>query len=174
MKIIMVAGKSGSGKGEVAKIIKEYYIYKLETSIITSFSKVLKNYAMELTDWDGNPQKKPRKFLQDLGDEAREIDQKFLINKMIEDMKIYERHADVVIIDDVRLPLEIDEMKLNFDDVCVIYVENQFGESTLSVDEQTHYTEIALETYADFDYTIVNDKKEELKDKVFKILEELQ
>jgi len=42
MRIFLVAGKAGSGKGEVAKLIKEYYIYKLESCIITEYSKYLK------------------------------------------------------------------------------------------------------------------------------------
>ena len=41
MRIFLIGGKSGSGKGEVAKIIKEYYIYKLETCAITEYSKYL-------------------------------------------------------------------------------------------------------------------------------------
>ena len=83
MKIFLIGGKSGSGKGEVAKLIKEYYIYKLEESVITEYSKYLKLYATELTDWDGNPVTKPRKYLQSIGDVARGIDSKFLINRMI-------------------------------------------------------------------------------------------
>ena len=30
MKIFVVGGKSGSGKNEVAKMIEEFYIYKLK------------------------------------------------------------------------------------------------------------------------------------------------
>ena len=33
MKIFVVGGKSGSGKGEVAKMIEEYYIYKLKKAV---------------------------------------------------------------------------------------------------------------------------------------------
>ena len=64
MKIFLISGTAGSGKGEVAKLIKEFYIYKLESSVITEYSKYLKSFARELTDWDGNPNTKPRKYLQ--------------------------------------------------------------------------------------------------------------
>ena len=87
MKIFLVGGKAGSGKGEVAKLIKEYYIYKLENCVITEYSKYLKIFAKELTDWDGNPNTKPRKYLQELGDKIRKLDNKFFINKMIDDLK---------------------------------------------------------------------------------------
>ena len=171
MRIFLVAGKAGSGKGEVAKIIKEYYIYKLEKCVITEYSKPLKKFAQELTDWDGNPNTKPRKYLQDLGDQIRKIDSKYFINKMLDDLKIYETLVDNVVISDVRMPDEIEDIKLNYDNVYSICVENQFGASKLSIEEQAHITETALEDYAEFDYILANDSYENLKDKVFKFLE---
>ena len=136
MKIFLIAGKAESGKGEVAKLIKEYYIYKLENCVITEYSKYLKSFAQELTD------------LQELGDKVRQIDNKFLTNIMLEDLKVYATLADVVVISGVRFPEEIEEIKLNYDDVYTIYVENQFSQSNLSVAEQTHITETALDNYA--------------------------
>lgn len=171
MRIFLIAGKAGSGKGEVAKIIKEYYIYKLEKCVITEYSKPLKKFAQELTDWDGNPNTKPRKYLQDLGDQIRKIDNKYFINTMLDDLKIYETLVDNVVISDVRMPDEIEDIKLNYDNVYSICVENQFGASKLSVEEQAHITETALEDYAEFDYILANDSYDNLKDKVFKFLE---
>ncbi len=171
MRIFLIAGKAGSGKGEVAKIIKEYYIYKLEKCVITEYSKPLKKFAQELTDWDGNPNTKPRKYLQDLGDQIRKIDSKYFINKMLDDLKIYETLTDNVVISDVRMPDEIEDIKLNYDNVYSICVENQFSASKLSVEEQAHITETALEGYAEFDYILANDTYDNLKDKVFKFLE---
>ena len=86
MKIFLIAGKAGSGKNVVAKLIKEYYVYKLEECAITSYSKYIKNFALELTDWDGNENTKPREFMQNLGDEMRKIDPDFLVSNMIKDI----------------------------------------------------------------------------------------
>jgi len=174
MRIFLVAGKAGSGKGEVAKLIKEYYIYKLEKCVITEYSKYLKNFAKELTDWDGNQNTKPRKYLQELGDKIRNIDSKFFINNMIDDLKIYQEMTDNVIVSDVRFPDEIEDIKLNYDNVYAIYVENQFSPSKLTVEEQSHRTETALENYDEFDYVLPNDNIENLRDKVFKYLEGLE
>ena len=174
MRIFLVAGSAGSGKGEVAKLIKEYYIYKLENCVITEYSKYLKGFAKELTDWDGNPNTKPRKYLQELGDKIRKLDSKYFINNMIDDMKIYEELADNVVVSDVRFPDEIEDIKLNFDNVYAIYVENQFAPSKLTIEEQSHRTETALESYNEFDYILANDTMELLKDKVFKYLEGLE
>lgn len=173
MKIFIVAGKAGSGKGEVAKFINEYYIYKLESCVVTQYSKYLKNFALELTDWDGVSENKPRKFLQDFGSKIREYDKNFFTKRMIEDINIYElSQIENVIISDARMPEEIEKLRENFENVYAIYVENQFAQSKLSIAEQAHITEVALENYNDFDYTIANDGDlNNLKDKVFKYLE---
>jgi len=168
MRIFVIAGKAGSGKGEVAKFIKEYYIYKMENSVITGYSKYLKSFAMEMTDWDGQNGTKPRKFLQNFGSKIRNYDRNYFTRRMIEYVNVYEL-GDVsnVIIEDARMPEEIDRLKENYDNVYSIYVVNQFAPSKLSIEEQTHITEIALEDYDDFDYTIANDSLDELKTKVF-------
>ena len=70
-------GKSGSGKGEVAKMIEEYYIYKLKKSVVTEYSKYLKEFAKELTDWDGVSQNKTKRFLTSFGSTIRSYDKYF-------------------------------------------------------------------------------------------------
>lgn len=175
MKIFLVAGRSGSGKGEVARIIKEYYLEKGKKPVITEFSKYLKLYAKEVLDWNGeNP--KPRKFLQDLGVTIREnMDMPlFLVNRMIDDIKIYELYTDIVIISDVRLPIEIDEFKKKFDKCYSMYVVNQFEVSKLTIEEQMHETETALENYSNFDITITNDNLNVLDNRVINYLEGIE
>lgn len=172
MKIYLIAGKAGSGKGEVAKIINEYYLSLKKRPIITEFSKYLKMYASEVLNWDGKDPK-PRKFLQDLGVTIRDnMDMPhFLIKRMIDDIKIYSLYYDVVIISDVRFPDEIEEIKNEFKDVSAIYVINQFGKSNLSLEEQVHITETALEQYDNFDLTIANDNLNVLDNKIVDFIE---
>lgn len=171
MRIFLVAGKAGSGKNEVAKLIREYYTYKLQESAVTSFSKYITNFTKELTDWDGSPGNKPRDFMQKLGDTIRRKDPYYFTKNMIADISVFEEYVSNLVIADVRMPEEIEEIRNNFEDVYAIYVVNQFEPSKLSVEQQAHITETALENYADFDYTIANDTLESLHDKVFKILE---
>lgn len=175
MKIFLVAGKAGSGKGEVAKVIKEYYLSLKKKPIITEYSKYLKLYANEILGWNGE-EPKPRKFLQDLGVTIREnMDMPhLLINRMIEDIRVYSLYYDVVIISDVRYPEEITEMKKTFNNVYAMYVVNQFGKSELSLEEQTHVTETALENYGDFDITITNDNINVLDNRVIEFIERVE
>lgn len=174
MRIFLIAGKAGSGKNEVAKLIKEYYIYKLEECAITSYSKYIKNFALELTNWDGNENNKPRDFMQNLGDEMRESDPNFLVSNMIKDITIYQKYVENLVISDVRMPNEIEEIKNSFDNVYSFYIVNQFSSSKLTVKQQSHVTEIALENYTDFDYIIANDDLSKLKEKIFAILDKVK
>lgn len=174
MKIFVVGGKSGSGKNEVARTIEEFYTYRKLKCVTTEFSKYIKLYAKEMTNWDGVSQNKPRKFLQSFGGRLRKFDPDFLINRMIEDMAIYEDIYDIVIISDARMPREFEKMKDNFSDVTNILVINQFSKSKLSLEEQSDITETALEDYEGFDYIIANDDLKLTKEKVFKILEGLE
>ena len=172
MKVFLVAGKAGSGKREVAKMIKEFFIYEKQETIITGYSKYLKLFAEEIVDWDGSDATKPRDFLQSLGSSIRgELGMPyFFVDRMLDDIKVYEKYATVVVVDDVRLPEEIEEIKKNYDDVISIYVINQFGNSNLTVEQQIHPTETALENYDQFDYTLVNSDLATLKDQLFAIL----
>ena len=69
---------------------------------------------------------------------------------------------------------EFEEMKENYDDVYSILVENQFAKSKLTVAQQAHITETALEDYNEFDITLANDSLDALKQKVFKFLDEVE
>lgn len=173
MKIYLVAGKAGSGKGEVANIIKNYYSSFGKKVLITEFSKYLKMYAKEVLDWHED-EPKPRRFLQDIGVTIRENMENplMLINRLMEDLKVYELYFDIVVISDVRFPNEIEEFKKKYQNDCTsIYVINQFEPSKLTVKEQTHITETALEDYNKFDLTITNDNLQTLESKVISYLE---
>lgn len=172
MRIFLIAGKAGSGKADVARYIKEYYIYKLEESVITEYSKYIKLFAKELTDWDGQNANKPRRYLQLAGAELRSMDPNYFTRRMIEDIDFYKNHVQNIIIDDVRMPNELKAIYDSYDNVYSIYVINQFSTSKLSIEEQSDITETALEEYPDFDLTLINDDEKTLKDKVFKFLED--
>ncbi len=169
MQVILIAGKSGSGKDEVARYIKEYYNEKDKKTIITGFSKYIKLFAKEILDWDGN-NPKPRKFLQDFGAETRENNERIFINRMIEDLKLYENYCDIVVISDVRLIKEIETLKEEVSNVYTIHIITDKSKNDLTSDEQNHITETELDNYNNFDYTIKNNFDETLKENVYKIL----
>lgn len=176
MKIFLIAGKARSGKGEVAKAIKTYYNQKKQKTVITEYSKYVKLFAREMTEWDGNPKTKPRKFLQDMGVFIRQnLKMPYIfIERMLQDLRVYEKFFDNIVISDVRYPKEIDELKRNFPEVYSLFIINEHGEYDLTVEEANHETEHALDDYDDFDYVIVNDEKEALNKKLTGILNEIE
>ena len=169
MKVFLVAGKAGSGKNEVANIIKE----ELSNTVITAFSKYIKLFALELTDWDGDDSDKPREFLQNMGDKLRAIDEDFLTKRILEDIEVYKREGiSNVVVSDVRLVNEIDYFKKLKDlEVIAIRVNSDNSMRKLTDSEKSHHTELALDNYNKFDYIIDNKFDDNLKIQVKEILE---
>ncbi len=176
MRIFLISGKARSGKFSVGQSIKDYYNQKNEKTVITEYSKYIKLFATEMTDWEWNTEPKPRKFLQNMGSFIRKNlnDPDFLINRMLEDIKVYEKFFDNIVIADVRFPQEIEILKKKYLEVYSFYVINEHGHYDLNKEEQEHETEHALDQYDDFDFIIVNDNKKELNKKMSEMLEDIK
>ena len=169
MKIFLIAGKAGSGKNEVANLIKE----KLGNSVITSFSKYIKLFTLELTNWDGRDITKPREYLQNMGDKLRSIDEDFLTKRILEDILVYKNeNISNVIISDVRLVHEIEYFKkLSEYDVISVRVNSKDSTRNLTNLEKEHHTELELDNYEYFDYILENNFDKNLEEDVIKMLE---
>ncbi len=174
-KIYLICGKAHSGKSTIAQIIKNYFLEKNKKFIITEYSKYLKLYAHEILDWNYDEKLKPRAFLQDLGIVIREnisLDN-FFVNRIMEDIKVYQKFCSGVIISDVRFPEEIEALKKNYPFVCSILVQSENEQSTLNEKEKKHISEQALNNYHSFDYRVKNDDSiSKLKEKIIKIIKE--
>lgn len=163
-KIIILSGKAGSGKSSVANIIKEN-----KNCIILSYASYIKDIAKNVLSWDGNEEEKPRDFLQQFGDVIKNIDSNLLINRMIEDIKMYSYFYDLIVISDARFVNEIELIKNNFNDV---YSVNIYGrDNNLTKEQQNHITETALDNYFEYDYKIKNDIN--IENSIKNILEEI-
>lgn len=169
--IYIICGKARSGKDSVAKIIKE----NKQNSTILSITKPLKDYAQIITDWDGSDNNKPRDLLQQLGIDLikNKIDNKFLIKRIIEDIKILSYYKNNIIITGIRLKEEIEDIKNNFSNVIVIKVVRPNHDNGLSIEQKKHITETNLDDYTP-KYVIINEEKENLNDAVIKMLEEVE
>ena len=149
MKIFMISGKARSGKDTFSDALegvlasRDYKVCRL------SVGTYIKFYAQRYFGWDGREETKPRELLQMLGTEVirKQIDPKFHVNRLIED-----------IISDVREPLEIEEVKKNYDCVTTIKMIRPDFENELTSEQRKHYTEVAMDNYNDHDYEVINDK----------------
>lgn len=172
MRLFIIGGKANAGKNELAKMIKEYYDKKDEKSIITEYSKYVKLVADEMINWEGR-ESKPRSLLQSLGEEYRKVcGPSIFVDRMREDISIFQRYYQNIIICDARLIPELTLMKTKYSKCYTIHLLNK-RESVLTEAEQHHVTETEFDHYKDFDFTLENIDEEQMKKDIFKILEGL-
>ena len=175
MKVYIIAGKAGCGKNTTANYIKDCYEKMGKKTVITEISKYLKLFAYEVKDWDGKRETKPRAFLQEVGSLIRHelYNEDFLINRFLEDIKVYERFVDVIVVADARLPREIDLIKEKCSAIS-IKVINEFNDYELKGDEKHHETETALDAYNKFNYVLHNKTFEGLEKDTNNIVSEVE
>ena len=99
-KIIIISGKASSGKSLSANIIKE----NTNNTILLAYADYLKMYAKNISGWDGSEDTKPRELLQQLGVELikNNINENMLINRIIEDIKVYDNLSAKEILYDLQ------------------------------------------------------------------------
>ena len=175
MKIIIISGKSGSGKSVAAAYLKKRLEDETNKVIITSFSKYLKIYAKEIIDWDEKNKEEVRTFLQEIGDTIRDDMNYpyFLIDRMYKDIEVYSRFCQTVIIDDARLVEELEFFKNAFEYCYLIHLYNT-QKSKLNELQKSHNTEIELDSYQKFDYTICSDLKKDFERQLDIVVEEVR
>lgn len=175
-KIFIVSGKANSGKDTTCDLISNYIKIKGLKSVNLQFSSYIKMYAKVISGWDGSEDSKPRTLLQQLGTDVirDKIDNEFFIKRIIGDIKVYSYYFDVITISDTRLPEEIDSIYNNFDNVIRVRIERPDFKNNLNSTERKHRTEVALDNYSNYDYTLINDGTiEELDEKVKEMVNEV-
>lgn len=176
--IILIAGKARSGKNTVSKILESEFIKEKKEVIISPYTKYLKEYIHNITDWNiEDENNKPRDLLQKLSSELIKGKlglENIFINRQIEDIKIYSYFKDVIIINDVRFPKEIDTIKNVFTNVVSIQVKRSNYISGLTKEQLQDVTETSLDNYNNFDYIIENDDIELLKEDTINIFKSIQ
>lgn len=174
-KIYVLSGKASAGKNLAASLIEDIYFKRNKNAISLAYASYLKEYAKNVLKWDGEEKTKPREFLQQVGVELikNQINSKMLINRIVEDVKVYSYFYDVIIISDARFIEEISSIKDNFDNVTVIRINSDL-ESNLTKEEKMHITETALDDYNEYDYNILNNETVyELRKKIEEIIKEV-
>ena len=169
VKVIILSGKAGSGKSYVANKLNE----KLSNSIVISYASYLKEYVKNISDWDGSEESKEevRTLLQQIGVELikNKIDDKFLINRVLQDVEVYSYFFDYIIISDARFIDEIECIK-NESNSFVINIIGK--DNNLTNEEKKHSTEVSLDDYDNFDY-ILDNRKENIESDIENIIKKV-
>ncbi len=157
-KIFIFGGKAQVGKDTTSTYLRNYAKEKGLRAINLQYSSYIKMYAKNISDWDGSEETKPRVLLQELGQTIRtEFDKRFFINRIIDDIKVYQSYFDIITISDARLPLELDAVKEEFKDAVKVHIIRPNFNPYKSLKEKNHPTELALDDYKNFDYEIINN-----------------
>lgn len=172
--VFLISGRARNGKGLVSTIIKDNLETKGFKVCKIQVMRTLKGYLKDYFGWDGKEETKPRKMLQEIGtDLIRDKMNKpnFHIDRLIEDINVLSIFFNVFIVDDIRLPLEIEKLKSVFPNSISINVTREGYISPLEVSEQVHITELALNDYKKFDYEIVNSSIDKLNNDIISIID---
>lgn len=185
MKIIMISGKSMSGKDEVAKMLQE----KLgkERTLIIHFADLVKYYATQYFNWNGKKDEAGRNLLQEIGTTVMrgryptywaEIVGKFIDAYTIPEHSFF----DYILIPDWRF---INEYEVVYDYAAIQnnetitirverFVDNKpFVNPNMTLDQLNHISECELDNFA-FNWIISNSGTlEDLQDSVDVIFENI-
>ncbi len=172
IKLFILSGHASSGKNTVANIIEKYYSNK--KCITISFGGYIKEYAKNISDWDGNEETKPRELLQQLGIELikNKINSKLFINRILDDIEVYSYFYDIIIISDARLLDEIEALKNKYNNSISIKIIRNC-DNGLTIKEKNHLTETDLDEFNNFDYVVNNENYDVLIKEIEKILDEV-
>ena len=118
---------------------------------------------------------KPREFLQEMGIEIiqKKLGKKyFLLDRLCEDIDILKNYFHNFIITDGRLVDEFEELRRRYNNIEIIHIIREGYDNNLTDKERMHITEVDVDNYKDYDYTIYNTSKEKLLKDVDRIIEE--
>jgi hypothetical protein len=176
-KIYVLTGKAGNGKNKFASYIGFVYSKRNKRTINLAYASYLKDYAKNIVNWDGKEETKPREFLQEVGIDLikNKISPNMLINRVIEDIKIYSYFYDVITISDARFVEEIEMIRKNFNNVIVVHIYGLENSNGLTEKQRKHITEVSLDKYNNYDYEVKNNGVlEELINDVQTIVDEVE
>lgn len=173
MKVYLISGKARHGKDTTANYFVKHYEINGKKACVMHIGNYIKHFAKDYFGWDGREETKPRTLLQELGtDIIREKLGKpyFFIRRLLEDMEILSHFFDVILVADVRLPMEISEILNVYPDALLIRVHRDHFDDGMTEDQRNHITETALDNYDAFRYCLENTTLEKLEQDVKEIM----
>ena len=155
--VILLSGKSGSGKDFVANIMKEKLEQKGNKVLVTHYADLLKYILKTFFDWDGQKDEHGRHLLQYVGtDVIRRQNPNYWVDFVKDIIIMFSNNWDYILIPDARFPNEITRMFCSNFRTISIRIRRINYTSKLTEEQQQHESETALDNYP-FDYYMTND-----------------
>ena len=171
MKVVMISGKSGSGKDTLANFMNELLIAENKRVIIIHYADCVKFYAKQYMGWDGEKDEYGRSLLQNLGTNwVRAKYPNYWADLVGQFLNAVDDQFDVALIPDLRFCNEEHRVK-KFNKDCVTIRINKLTEDgdyilnpNLTPKQHKHPSECDMDDVA-FDIMINNcDTLEDLKE----------
>lgn len=180
MLIILISGKSNSGKGTVAKIIEDNLILQNKHVIRCSLSTYIRDIAKNDFYWDGVDTLESRKFMAEVYRIGTEFYPYHMARRVWErDIKPYANKDTMAIVESFREKVNYDYFKMLLkeniiDDIVTIRVTRPDFNAINDEMMENHISESDLDNFP-FDYHIDNNETiEKLNIKVNEFIEWLE
>ncbi len=165
-KIILIAGKAGSGKDTFANILAQKLRDKQQRVGRDMFARYLKSMLVTYFGWDGKTKDEEiRSKLQYFGTDRAKLELNFKnyhSRRIAEDIQVLEECFDYFILSDLRFKEEAFYLKSSFpESVTTIEVVRDNFKSKLTKEQQAHKSENDLN---DFMFDIIVENNEGLKE----------
>lgn len=174
MKVILISGKAQSGKDTVANCLHRALAFDKKRVLETHYADLLKYVCRNYFGWNGEKDEAGRQMLQYVGtDVVKKQYPTLWVDFVVAILKCFHENWDYVIIPDCRFPDEVTTMiESGFDTVHLRVVRDNF-ESPLTVEQQQHPSETALDDVKP-DFCIKNDGSlKKLDDTITKWIREI-
>lgn len=156
-KVICISGKAQHGKDTTANILKSILEERGNTVLIFHYADLLKYLCKQYFGWNGEKDYVGRTILQHVGtDIVRAKEPNYWVDFAVKFLKLFKDQWDYVLIPDCRFPNEVSVIKDNFHGTQHLRVVRPHFETPLSVEQQNHPSETALDNYP-YDILVCND-----------------
>ena len=170
--VVLLSGKSGSGKDFIANIMKQKLESKDKKVLITHYADLLKYILKTFFDWDGQKDERGRYLLQHVGtDIIRKKDPNFWIGFIKTIIYMFYDRWDYILIPDARFENEINSMKQSkeYFNIVTVRIDRTNYTSKLTEEQKNHPSETSLDHY-NFDYYIVNDGTPKVESQINRVI----
>jgi hypothetical protein len=155
-KVISFSGHALAGKTTSAELLKSFLEQNGKRVCLINYADILKFYAKQYFHWNGKKDVEGRTILQKLGtNRVRIYEPDYWVDLVIGFTELFGNiDFDYFLISDARFINELERWHDFGIDVIKVYVERLNFDNGLTLEQKNHPSEIALDDYHDFDWTI--------------------
>lgn len=157
MQVIVISGKARHGKDTTAGFLKEALEADGNSVLVAHYGDLVKYVCKMFFDWNGEKDEVGRTLLQKVGTDAiRTKRPDYWVSFITDILGFFPNEWDYVLIPDCRFPNEVDHIRsAGLSSIHVRVVRDGF-ESPLTLEQQAHPSETALDDVRP-DYYIANN-----------------